>query len=75
MDEQDLEPDADCFRPGDVWQNSRGHQYRVVRIAGGVARLVSLRTGDSLTRLWDQIGAHTGTPWVRVSCGASKGLT
>lgn len=64
------EPDADCFRPGDVWQNSAGNPFRVSRIERGTAHLVALKTGRTHSRPWDAIGAHTGRPWVRLSCGA-----
>ena len=64
------EPDADCFRVGDVWQNSRGTDFRVVRVEGRVAHMVNMTSGRTHSRPWDHIGAHTGRQWVRLSCGA-----
>ena len=64
------EPDADQFRKGDMWANSRGTEFQVMRIDGRVAHLVSMSTGRTHARGWDAIGAHSGRPWVRLSCGA-----
>ena len=64
------EPDANCFRKGDVWQNSIGTRQRIVRVEAGVAHMVNERTGRTGARKWDDIGAHSGRPWVRLSCGA-----
>jgi hypothetical protein len=64
------EPDADQFRAGDVWENSIGTRFLVKQIRGGAAVLVNQKTGCTVHRAWDGIGAHTGRPWVRVSCGA-----
>ena len=64
------EPDADCFRKGDVWQNSIGAVFTVEHVGGGMAFLVNTKTGRTHRRAWDAIGAHSGRPWVRVSCGA-----
>jgi hypothetical protein len=64
------EPDADQFRVGDVWENSIGTRFTVEHVGGGMAFLVNLKTGRTHRRAWDAIGAHTGRPWVRVSCGA-----
>lgn len=66
------EPDADCFRAGDVWLNSRGTQHRVIRVVARVAHLVNEATGRTTSRPWDAIGAHTGAPWVRVSSGGQE---
>lgn len=67
------EPDADQFRVGDVWETPRGFLYRVVAIYGRVAVLRAGSSGERgrlVRRAWDDIGAHSGRPWVRVSCGA-----
>jgi hypothetical protein len=64
------EPDADCFRVGDVWQNSRGTDFRVVRVEGRIAYMVNMTSGRTHSRPWGHIGAHTGRQWVRLSCGA-----
>jgi len=63
-------PDADCFRKGDVWQNSIGTRFLVTHVGGGFAFLVNEKTGRTARRAWDAIGAHTGRPWVRLSCVA-----
>lgn len=65
------EPDADCFRPGDVWLNSRGTEFRVTRVQARTAHMVNTATGRTHARPWDAIGAHSGRPWTRVSCGVS----
>lgn len=67
------EPDADQFRVGDIWETPRGFLYRVVAVENGTAILRAGSSGDSgklVRRAWDAIGAHTGRPWVRVSCVA-----
>lgn len=64
------EPDADCFRKGDVWKNSIGTVFTVEYVGDGLAFLVNTKTGRTHRRAWDAIGAHSGRPWVRVSCGA-----
>ena len=64
------EPDADCFRVGDVWQNSIGTRFTVNHVGGGKAILASHQTGRTSRRAWDAIGAHTGRPWVRLFCEA-----
>ena len=64
------QPDAECFRKGDVWQNSIGTQFAVEHVGGQMAFLVNLKTGRTHRRAWDAIGAHSGRPWVRLSCGA-----
>lgn len=66
------EPDADCFRAGDVWLNSRGTPHRVVRVVARVAHLVNEATGRTTSRPWDAIGAHSGMPWVRISSGSKE---
>lgn len=66
-----VEPDADRFRVDDVWENSRGTPHRVVSVKmGGKAKLQNLRTGNFVTRAWDDLGWKAGRPWIRVSCGA-----
>ena len=35
------ELDADCFWRGDVWHNSRGTDFRVLRVEGRVAHMVN----------------------------------
>lgn len=67
----DREPDADQFRVGDIWLNSRGARHRVLRVEGRIAHLVNEATGRTVAKPWDGIGAHTGRPWVRESCGQS----
>ncbi len=63
------EPEADRFREGDVWLNSQGTSHRVLRVQGRVAHLFNERTQRTVSKPWDGVGAHTGRPWVRVSCG------
>ena len=64
------EPDADCFRVGDKWRSPTGLVYRIVRAGGRTVTLLNTQTGKTKNRPWDDIGAHTGRPWVRLSCGA-----
>ena len=66
------EPDADSFRVGDVWQNSAGSTFKVLRVERRVAHMVNERTGRTHSRAWDAIGAHTGRPWVRLEWGAGS---
>ena len=69
------EPDADQFRVGDVWETPRGALYRVVEVRiGGQAILRAGAAGERgriVRRAWDAIGAHTASPWVRLSCAAT----
>ncbi len=65
-------PDADQFRPGDVWNNSRGTPHRVLRIERRVAYMVNEVSGRTYSRPWDDLGWKSGRPWVRVSCGPTK---
>lgn len=65
------QPDADQFRAGDVWENSRGTRHRVLRVERRVAHLVSEKTGRTCNRAWDDLGWKSGRLWVRVSCGAA----
>ncbi|MFY2597286.1 hypothetical protein ACOTHJ_16025 [Achromobacter xylosoxidans] len=68
------EPPADQFRPGDVWNNSRGTPHRVDTVVRrGRAHMTNLKTMRTVNRAWDDIGWKSGKPWVRVSCGAASG--
>lgn len=67
--QQKREPDADCFRGGDVWQSPSGVSHRVTRVERGVAYLANEASGRTTSRPWDAIGAHSGRSWVRLSCG------
>lgn len=67
--QQKRELDADCFRKGDVWKNSIGTVFTVEHVRNGIALLVNTKTGRTHCRDWDAIGAHSGRPWVRLSCG------
>lgn len=66
------EPDADCFRVGDVWENSLGTPHRVVRVEKGIAHMVNEKTGRTANRAWDDIGAHSGRCWVRITSGSAR---
>ena len=69
--QEKCEPDADCFRVGDVWQNSVGTKFSVMSVKrGGFAHLVNEINGRASARAWDAIGAHSGRPWVRLFCEA-----
>lgn len=61
-------PDADQFRAGDVWENSRGTRHRVLRVERRVAHLVNEKTGRTCSRAWDDLGWKSGRLWVRLSC-------
>ena len=71
--QEQREPDADCFRIGDEWKSPKGIVYRVVRAGGQTVHLLSLSTRRLRARQWDDIGAHSGRPWVRLSYGLRDG--
>lgn len=62
---------ADQFRQGDLWQNSRGTRHRVLYVRDRVAHMVNQQTGRTHSRAWDDIGIHSGRPWVRIELGES----
>lgn len=66
-----IEPPADQFRQGDLWQNSRGTPHRVLRIENRVAHMINENTGRTHSRAWDDIGVHSGRPWVRLESGSN----
>lgn len=60
------EPDADSFRPGEVWETPRGTLYRVEECRRGgkaVLRVGKSGGGRKVVRDWDAV-----IGWVRVSC-------
>jgi hypothetical protein len=62
------EPDADQFRVGDVWETTRGAQYKVLEVCvrgQAILRAGACGTGRIVRKRWDGIGW-----WRRVSCGA-----
>ncbi len=72
---QTREPDADCFRAGDVWENSRGARHKVLRIERRIAYMINEGTGRTYHRAWDDLGWKSGRLWVRVSCGVTTAAT
>lgn len=64
-------PDADQFRAGDIWENSRGTRHRVMLVDAGIAYLVNEKTRCTCKRKRFDIGWDTGRPWVRVLSGTA----
>ena len=66
---EDREPPAECFRVGDVRQNSRGTPHRVTHVDGGIAYMINEKTGRTYHRGRSDLGWRSGKIWVRLSCG------
>lgn len=66
-----VEPDADRFRVGDIWESPRGVRHKVFRVAMRVAHMINLNTQRTANRAYDDIGVGGKRPWVRISSGNS----
>lgn len=71
------EPDADCFRQGDVWMSPKGFLYRVIEVKyqqGKDRKQAELRMGSTgpggrkVVRDWDAIL----NGWTRVEWGGVR---